>query len=279
MGRKTATEKAGARASWRALARYVVFTLGSLALAAGAFAGYSRVRQFLVSSEEFRLAGPGTYEDEASTIRIEGTVHCRRESVVRIFAADFDRSVYLIPLAERRRSLLAIDWVKDATVSRLWPNRVVVRITERTPVAFVQIPAPGAAGTFEAGLIDEDGVILDPPETGRFTLPVFTGIRREQSAGMRRQRVRAALRLGRELGGMIAKISEIDAGDPQNLRVTLPVDGRAVVLFLGNENFLARLRSFLDHYPEIQRRLAQATVFDLRLDDRITVVKEEQAGG
>ena len=38
-----------------------------------------------------------------------------------------------MPLAERRRRLLAIDWVEDASVSRLWPNRVLVRITERKP--------------------------------------------------------------------------------------------------------------------------------------------------
>ncbi len=279
MARKTATAKEGGWAGWRPLARYTFFALGLLALAAAAYAGYSRVRQFLVSREEFRLAGPAILEGETSTMRIEGAVHCSRDRVVRTFAGDFGRSVYLVPLSERRRSLLAIDWVRDATVSRLWPNRLVVRITERTPVAFVQIPASRAAGTFEVALIDADGVILEPPPVATFTLPVLTGIRREQSVAMRRDGVRTALRLTRELGDMTNQVSEIDAGDPQNLKVTLQVNGRAVVLFLGRENFLARLRNFLDHYPEIQRRLVRATVFDLRLDDRITAVKEEQAGG
>jgi len=279
MGRKAASEKDGGWAGWRMLVRYVFFALGLLALAAAAYAGYSRARQFLVSREEFRLAGPVVFEGEVSTMRIEGVVHCSRERVVRAFAADFGRSVYLTPLSERRQSLLAIDWVKDAAVSRLWPNRLVVRITERTPVAFVQIPASRAAGTFEVALIDMDGVILEPPAMAKFTLPVFTGIRREQSVAMRRDRVRAALRLTRELGEMTNQVSEIDAGDPQNLKVTLQVNGRAVVLFLGRENYLTRLRNFLDHYPEIQRRLVRAAVFDLRLDDRITAVKEEEAGG
>ena len=50
------------------------------------------------------------------------------------------------PLEERRRRLLAIDWVEDASVSRIWPNRLVVRIHERKPVAFVNLPvAEGGA--------------------------------------------------------------------------------------------------------------------------------------
>ncbi len=49
-------------------------------------------------------------------------------------------------LGERRRRLLAVDWVKDASVSRRWPNRVSVNVIERRPVAFAQIAGDWAAG-------------------------------------------------------------------------------------------------------------------------------------
>ena len=39
---------------------------------------------------------------------------------------------------------------------------------------------------------------------------------------------------------------------------------------LGDRNFSSRLKNFLDHYPDIHRKMPQATSFDLRLDDRIT---------
>ena len=74
----------------------------------------------------------------------------------RVFATDFDRSIFAVPLDERRRRLLAIDWVEDASVSRIWPDRLVVRIRERTPVAFV----PLRSGVL---LIDSHGVLLDQP--------------------------------------------------------------------------------------------------------------------
>ena len=39
---------------------------------------------------------------------------------------------------------------------------------------------------------------------------------------------------------------------------------------LGDRNFSTRLTNFLNHYPDIHRKMPQATSFDLRLDDRIT---------
>jgi cell division protein FtsQ len=56
------------------------------------------------------------------------------------------------------------------------------------------------------------------------------------------------------------------------LKVTEKLDGRAVTLMLGERNFASRLHNFLDHYPDIHRRIPQVTTFDLRLDDRITGV-------
>ncbi len=54
--------------------------------------------------------------------------YASRSKVQRIFAQDSDRSIFPFPLDERRRRLLAIDWVEDASVSRVWPDRLAVRI-------------------------------------------------------------------------------------------------------------------------------------------------------
>jgi cell division protein FtsQ len=128
-------------------------------------------------------------------------------------------------------------------------------------------------------LIDADGVILEQPPRARFTLPVLTGIRREQSQALRRLRVAAALRLVQELGGLGAQLSEIDVSDPENVKVVQQAEGRVLLLMLGNRNFLSRLQNLLIHYPEIRQRSPNATTFDLRLDDRITAVGEEARGG
>ncbi len=235
--------------------------LAVLAVLAGAY----QIDEFLASNSHFILAG-------SANLTVEGIVYASRAEVVRVFARDFGRSVYLMPLAERRRSLLGIDWVRDATVSRRWPNRIAVRIFERTPMAFAVLPgvAPNGRAISETALIDADGVILRPPARGRFSLPVLFGVSRQDAPEARRVRVRRVFEMIREVQAYAGQISEIDASDPENLTITEVAEGRPLRLRLGNRNYLSRLSNFLSHYPDISRRLPNARTFDLRLDDHIT---------
>jgi cell division protein FtsQ len=276
MGRKQNPEREPA---WRAGLRYALYSAAVLLLAVVALYVYSRVDQFLAADPRFRLAEPSPDASESPALRIEGAVHASRAQILNAFSADYGRSVYLLPLGERRRSLLGIDWVKDASVSRLWPDRLAVRIVERKPVAFIQLPEADSPASQRVALIDAEGVILEQPPRARFTLPVLTGIRREQSQAVRRLRVAAALRLVQELGGLAAQLSEIDVSDPENVKVVQQAEGRVLLLMLGNRNFLSRLQNLLIHYPEIRQRSPNSTAFDLRLDDRITALGEEARGG
>jgi cell division protein FtsQ len=222
-----------------------------------AFAGY-RVRQYALSDSQFTFS-----RERKDALSVVGLAYASRGKVQRVFADDFGSSIFAIPLAERRRRLLAIDWVEDASVSRIWPDRVVVRLRERQPVAFV---------LFGQGvlLIDRYGVLLQQPAQAQFTFPVLGGVRVNESEAQRRERVGVLLRVQDELGYMARDLSEVNASDPDNVRVVAQVDGRTVELLLGDNNFARRYRNFLNHYGEIQKRSPEVKTFDLRLDDRIT---------
>src|SRR5579863_466543 len=235
----------------------------TLVLAMSLYA-FHRLEQFLIRDSRFALGGADGSADP-STLDIQGAEHASRRSIETVFAEDMGRSVYLLPLADRRATLQTVDWVRDASVARLWPNRVVVRLTERQPVAFVTL-APS-----RFGLIDAEGVIL-PQSPGRFHLPVLTGVQPRDSVPERRARVQRMLRLLHDLGGMADRVSEIDVSDRDNLRVTQPYEGRMVTLLLGDQDFGARYQNFASHYGEIKQKLPGATTLDLRLEDRITVV-------
>ncbi len=48
-----------------------------------------------------------------------------------------------------------------------------MQITERKPAAFIKLPAEAM---LRWALIDEEGVILDPPPKAAFQLPVLAGV-------------------------------------------------------------------------------------------------------
>ena len=262
-------------ASFRRGVRWFFWTATLLIAALSALWLYSTVEQFLMSDSRFFLPGPPEPGIPSENFRVEGTVNASEQQILAVFQRDFGRSVYLTPIAERRRRLLGIDWVKEASVSRVWPNRLVVRISERVPIAFVQIPRADRASMH--GLIDADGVLLDPQRVGKMNLPVLAGMPASDTEATRRERVKRFLRLQSEVGPLINNISEIDVGDLDNLKVVYPLEGRAVILLLGNQKYKERLENFVNNVAQIRERLPGATVLDLRVPGRITAIGVDPA--
>jgi cell division protein FtsQ len=243
------------RTNWRLT--FTILALGAVGVST-AVAGY-KASLYVASDPQFTLS-----HDRKDALTILGLTYAWRSKVQRVFAGDFDHSIFSVPLAERRRRLLAVDWVEDATVSRVWPDRLVIRIRERQPVAFVSM----RSGPL---LIDAQGILLEQPAQARFTFPVLSGVREGETEAERRSHVRAFLQVQDEMGYLAKEISEVDASDPENIRIISQVDRHAVTLLLGDGNYAQRFQNFLNHYPEIRKGSPQAKVFDLRLDGRITV--------
>jgi len=245
-----------------------------VALSGGIYAS-ERFAQFLIRDTRFFLPGPADYGLESPNLEVHGIRYASRQQVLRLFEQDYGRSLYLFPLAARRSELLRVRWVHDVSIARIWPNRIVVQITERKPAAFIKLPAEAM---LRWALIDDEGVILDPPPKSAFQLPVLAGAMSGESQEKRGIRVRRMQRLIKDLGPMADNVSEVDASDLDDLRITEQAGGGAVTLMLGDRNFSSRLKNFLEHYPEIHRNMPQATAFDLRLDDRITGMEAPRDG-
>src|ERR1017187_8211255 len=105
------SKKAAVDLRWRLWLGLVVV---GVACVSSAMAGL-KVRQFALTDPQFTLS-----RDHKDALTIQGMNFTSRSKVLRVFASDFGHSVFSVPLAERRRRLLAIDWVEDASVSRIW---------------------------------------------------------------------------------------------------------------------------------------------------------------
>lgn len=189
------------------------------------------------TSPAFLLAG-------SQDIAIVGAPRVPRARVRDVFASDFGRNIFFIPLAARETALEQLPWVRRAAVLRIWPNRLRVQLEQRTPVAFAR--HRGALM-----LVDADGVLLPLPPRANFQFAVLAGLalgRGERAE--RRQQVARFLAVEQALApaGAAAAISEVNVADPENTVLSLSAPGGGTVrLELGNQDYLARYKLFAAH--------------------------------
>ena len=258
--------------------RWVRFTFwlvaGVLLMVSTLFAWHS-TEEFLIKDNRFRIAESEEFRGRSPNLSVEGIHYASTSQIRHVFAEDFGRSLYLVPLEKRRLELLEIDWVEDATVSKVWPNTLRVFIRERVPVAFVRLVPNRIDGMSHLALIDREGHVLRPRIAAQFTLPVISGISEQEPVDNRRARVRRVLGMLKEIGPLAAQISEINVADPNNLIVSEHADHAVLNLMIGDDNYTERLQSFLSNYPEIKEKRPDAKTLDLRVDGVITAVGDE----
>jgi cell division protein FtsQ len=267
-------QEAGERMRW---GRFVFCVMAGLFLMVGTLFAWHRTEEFLIKDSRFRIAEADDFAGQSPNLIVEGIHYASASQIRHVFAEDFGRSLYLVPIEKRRVQLLEIDWVEDASISKVWPNTLKARIRERVPVAFVRLPNRRDSGSHYA-LIDHDGYILRPRVAAKFTLPVIAGLRESESLGNRRARVRRVLGMLKEIGPLAGQISEINIADPNDLIVAEHIGDRVLNLMLGDENYAERLQNFLANYSEIKEKRPDATTLDLRVDGVITAVGGQQGG-
>ena len=222
---------------------------------------YGLLYRYGTHSWRFRL-------ESSDNIALEGLHNVSRSQVMDVFGADLGRNVFFVPLDERKKQLEEIPWVESAAVSRLLPDRLTVYIHERTPVAFVQIGS-------RIGLIDARGVLMDLPRNAKYSFPVVRGVGDTEPLATRTGRMKIYSRLVRELdveGARYSKdLSEVDLSDSEDVKVTTSDPAGAVLIHLGNEQFLERYKVYMAHVQEWRQQFHKLESVDLRYDRQIIV--------
>ena len=258
--------------------RFVLWLIVGVLLMIIILFAWRNTEEFLIKDSRFRITEADDLAGQSSNLVVEGIHYASASQIRHIFAEDFGRSLYLVPIGKRRQRLLGIDWIGDASVARIWPNTLKVQVQERTPVAFVHLPPNAKDGMSSFALIDREGFILRPRMAAKFTLPVITGIRESEPPEDRRARVHRVLAMLKELGPLGKDVSEINAADPNNLVVAEHVEDTVVNLMLGEENYSERLQNFIANYSEIRAKRPDVKTLDLRVDGIITAVGDERHG-
>ena len=102
-------------------------------------------------------------------IEITGRNYTSPEAIKEAVGASYGDPLLAVSLQEIKHSLEQLGWVKEASVSRIYPNRLAIALTERRPLALLQTTAGHR-------LIDETGHFIFGAKASSFShLPVVSG--------------------------------------------------------------------------------------------------------
>ena len=206
---------------------------------------------------------------QVDRIVVHGNDRLSKGEVLALLDGLRGESLFGTDLDVWRRRLMASPWVRDAALRRSLPSTVDVAISERTPAGIGRVGG-------DMYLIDERGILIDQygPQYADLDLPLIDGLGVASSGRSAADAARAelasriitAVRARTELS---KKVSQVDVSDLHNASVIL--NGDAAVIYLGDDNFVQRLQSYVDLAPALHERVPSIDYVDLRFDDRVYV--------
>lgn len=248
----------------RALLAYVPsFLKLALAIVIGVlfFAGYRAA----ASASFFQL----------KSVEVQGTSRLQPGDIQALVKQSVEKTgVWKADLDGINERIERLPWVKTAVVSRVLPDGIRVRITERSPRAVVRT----SAGRFR--WVDEDAALLGEMQpTDQVPAFFLHGLSDEDSESARnenRERVAKFLELQQawDIAGLSERVSEVNLMDLRDVRAQLAGDNSQIEVRLGSREQASRLKGALkalDSRDDIPNR-AMISYIDMSLGNGKAIV-------
>jgi cell division protein FtsQ len=210
-------------------------------------------------------------------ILVRGNQRLSKGEVLAVMAGLRGESLLTTDLDQWRRRVMRSPWVRDAALRRSLPSTVEVVIFERQPVGIGRING-------ETYLVDERGVVIDQygPQYSDLDLPIIDGLTAtpdDDGSSVDAARADLAARViaaVRPRPDVARQVSQIDVTDLHNAAVIL--NGDPALIYVGEEQFLQRLQSYVQLAPALRQRVSDIDYVDLRFDERIYVRPRGRSG-
>ena len=191
---------------------------------------------------------------QVRNIETRGVARASMEAVQAAVRSEVSKTgVWRANLEEISARLEHLPWVRTATVSRVLPDGIRVRISEREPRVVVHT----SSGRFV--WVDEDAVLLAEMVPAD-QLPTFflRGWNEDESPAARtenRERLRKFLELQRDWDaqGLSDRVSEVNLADLRDVRVQLAGDDSQIELRLGAQEHGTRLTKALNTLDKLRQ--------------------------
>jgi len=172
------------------------------------------------------------------------------------------------------RRLEAHRWIQHATVVKRLPDRILIKVREKRPVAVVEIQG-------DLYYIDREGTVLDGIRPGEpLDFPMITGLGKHVRDAHRwkgGRDVQQALSLLRALQGLpaLGSVSEIHLDRSEGLCFVL--EGFPCPVYVGWSGFSAKMSGFGGIFPSLASHSSSIERVDLRFSGQVVV--RRGAGG
>jgi cell division protein FtsQ len=195
-----------------------------------------------------------------------------------------EENLLALDLARVKRDLELIPMVQSVSVERVLPHTLRIRVTEREPIAQVNVPRPRANGGFEMLVyqLDADCWVVLPLDPHQRTtplnqpddpLPVICGINANALQPGRRlaaPQVQAALQFvvafGQSPMAGLVDLRRVDVSSPEVLVVTT---GQGSEVTFGLTDFEQQLRRWHTIFEEGRKKGNAVATLDLAVSDNI----------
>ena len=211
--------------------------------------------------------------ESSDNIEVAGMQNVSKAQIMEVMGADIGRNIFFIPLAQQKAQLEQIPWVESASVMRFVPNRLMVEIHERTPVAFARVGP-------RMSLIDVGGTLMELTAKHKYSFPVILGMNPGEPLSTRAPRMKIYEEMVRDLdsGGAhySQDLSEVDLTDLEDVKVRVNDPAGDVLVHLGSSDYLRRYKIYVSHAQAWRHQFQKLESVDLRYDNQIIVNPEIQ---
>jgi cell division protein FtsQ len=204
---------------------------------------------------------------EVKKISVSGLKRVRESQVLAKAGFDVGANAFQVSLDDIRERVETLEWVRYATVQRVLPDEIVVKIVEREPIGLTRLRG-------ETYQFDMDGKILDIDPALGASFPILDGLIQDDQTG-NLHKVQTYRTVLDELSQ--ASLSEIHIS--QTGEVTVVSASDPISINLGTTDFRNRWVKYLQLKPQIQQRYPEALLVDLRFKNQVIIkMNDEEAG-
>jgi len=205
---------------------------------------------------------------DVTEVRVEYASRVDAEEIVALSDIQYGASIFSLDLGMIGRKIAENPWVASAEVSRVFPSEVLIRVSEREPVAIINLDY--------LYYVDRDGVVFKVLSSGdSLDYPVITGITRDEVVDA--SGVPASLRdvlmlleaIAQSTTFSLDKVAEIH--NDRNEGLTVVTAERGVPVRFGKEGLEMKLNNLERIYAELEQHLHGLKYIDLNVMDRVIV--------